>query len=177
LNRFIVPVAVFLVLAAVLYVGVVHSPNKSTMASALLGKPAPTFELPVLGDPARRFSSRQLAGKPWVLNVWATWCGECRVEHEALLKIAARNEVPLIGLNWKDEDGPAQQWLQTLGNPYAVVAVDKEGRTAIDFGVYGAPETFFIDGDGRVQYRHVGAMSEDVWQREFLSRLPRQGMP
>ena len=171
MNRFILPVVVFAALAGVLYIGVVHSPDKSTMASALLGKPAPEFELPVLGDANRKFSSRQLAGHPWVLNVWGTWCQECRAEHQTLLAIARQNRVPLVGLSWRDEDEAAEQWLGELGNPYNVVAVDREGRTAIDFGVYGAPETFFIDASGRVQYRHVGAMSMDVWKREFESRL------
>jgi cytochrome c biogenesis protein CcmG/thiol:disulfide interchange protein DsbE len=82
-----------------------------------------------------------------------------------------------VGLNWKDEDEAAQQWLAQLGDPYTVTAVDREGRTAIDFGVYGAPETFFIDAAGLVQYRHVGAMTAEVWEREFLSRLPQRGMP
>jgi cytochrome c biogenesis protein CcmG/thiol:disulfide interchange protein DsbE len=158
-------------------VGVRHSPNKSTMVSALLGKPAPAFELPVIGDPSRKFSSRVLAGKPWVLNVWGTWCPECRVEHQALLDIARSNVVPLVGLNWRDDDEAAMQWLTQLGNPYTVVTADREGRTAIDFGVYGAPETFFIDANGIVQYRHVGAMTPEVWQREFLSRLPHGGLP
>lgn len=177
MNRFVLPVVVFVALAGVLYIGVRHSPDKSTMVSALLGKPAPDFELPVLGDAAHKFNSRALAGKPWVLNVWGTWCGECRVEHETLLAIAAQKQVPLIGLSWRDDDDAAQQWLTELGNPYSVVAVDREGRTAIDFGVYGAPETFFIDATGRVLYRHVGAMTLDVWQREFASRLPKGGLP
>jgi cytochrome c biogenesis protein CcmG/thiol:disulfide interchange protein DsbE len=172
LNRFILPVVVFVALAAVLYVGVRHSPDKSIMMSALLGKPAPEFELPVLGDATRKLSSRQLAGKPWVLNVWATWCEQCRIEHQDLLAISRQNRVTLVGLDYKDEDTPAQQWLADLGNPYSVVAVDREGRTAIDFGVYGAPETFLIGADGRVEYRHVGAMTDEVWKREFLSRLP-----
>jgi cytochrome c biogenesis protein CcmG/thiol:disulfide interchange protein DsbE len=177
LNRFILPVVIFVALAGVLYVGVRHSPDKSTMVSALLGKPAPGFELPVLGDATRKFNSRELAGKPWVLNVWGTWCGECRVEHETLLAIAAQNQVPIVGLNWRDEDQAAQQWIAQLGNPYRVIAVDREGRTAIDFGVYGAPETFLIDAAGRVLYRHVGAMTQEVWQREFASRLPKGGLP
>ena len=94
-----------------------------------------------------------------------------------MLAIAAQKQVPLIGLSWRDDDDAAQQWLTELGNPYSVVAVDREGRTAIDFGVYGAPETFFIDATGRVLYRHVGAMTLDVWQREFASRLPKGGLP
>jgi cytochrome c biogenesis protein CcmG, thiol:disulfide interchange protein DsbE len=177
LNRFILPVVVFLALAGVLYIGVRHSPNKSTMVSALLGKPAPAFDLPVLGDPGRMISTREFAGKPWVMNVWGTWCAECRIEHEVLLDIARRNLVPLVGLNWKDDDAEAREWLRQLGNPYSVVAQDREGRTAIDFGVYGAPETFFIDAAGLVQYRHVGAMTPEVWEREFASRLPRGSLP
>jgi cytochrome c biogenesis protein CcmG/thiol:disulfide interchange protein DsbE len=171
-NRFIVPVIVFLLLAGVLYIGVVHSPDKSTMVSALLGKPAPQFELSVLGDDAQKFSSTRLAGHPWVLNVWGTWCAACRDEHPVLVEVAKQNRIPIVGLDWRDEDASAKQWLERLGNPYSIVLVDDEGRTAIDFGVYGAPETFFIDADGRVQYRHVGAMTPEVWEREFLGRLP-----
>lgn len=177
MTRYVVPAIVFLLLAGVLYVGVVHSPNKSTMTSALLGKPAPKFELPILGDPVNKLSSAQLAGRPWVLNVWATWCVACRDEHPVLLEIAKRRQVPIVGLDWRDVDDEAQQWLQQLGNPYDVVIADREGRTAIDFGVYGAPETFFIDADGVVQYRHVGPLTMDVWEREFVSRLPRGVMP
>lgn len=177
MTRFLVPVVVFAVLAGILYVGVVRSPNRSTMQSALLGKPAPEFSLPVLGDPSRKLSLADLRGRPWVLNVWGTWCPECRQEHQALIDIARENRVTFVGLNWKDDDGAALQWLEQLGNPYHVVAVDADGRTAIDFGVYGAPETFFIDANGQVQYRHVGAMTPEVWRREFVSRLPQGVLP
>lgn len=177
MSRFLIPAAIFLALAGVLYVGVVHSPNKSTMQSALLGKPVPEFTLPVLGNSGATLTKAQLSGRPWVLNVWGTWCAACRDEHAALLDIARQNVVPLVGLDWKDEDDAAIEWLTQLGNPYTVVVVDRDGRTAIDFGVYGAPETFFIDADGRVQYRHVGPMNADVWEREFLSRLPRGSLP
>jgi cytochrome c biogenesis protein CcmG/thiol:disulfide interchange protein DsbE len=176
-TRFVIPGLVFVILAGVLLVGVTEAPNKSTMQSALLGKPAPAFDLPVLGDPTARITSTQLAGRPWVLNVWATWCVECRHEHEMLLDIARQGAVPLVGLDWKDDDEAAKKWLEDLGNPYTVVAVDRDGRAAIDFGVYGAPETFFIDERGIVQYRHVGAMTAEVWKREFLSRLPQRGQP
>jgi cytochrome c biogenesis protein CcmG/thiol:disulfide interchange protein DsbE len=176
-SRFLIPAAIFLALAGVLYVGVVHSPNKSTMQSALLGKTVPDFNLPVLGNPGMNLTNTQLAGRPWVLNVWGTWCAACRDEHPVLLDIAKQNLLPIVGLNWKDEDDAALEWLKQLGNPYSVVAVDRDGRTAINFGVYGAPETFFIDADGRVQYRHVGAMTAEVWEREFLSRMPRGGLP
>jgi cytochrome c biogenesis protein CcmG/thiol:disulfide interchange protein DsbE len=173
----LIPAAIFLALAGVLYVGVVHSPNKSTMQSALLGKTVPDFSLPVLGNPGMNLTNTQLAGRPWVLNVWGTWCAACRDEHPVLLDIAKQNALPLVGLDWKDEDDAALDWLKQLGNPYSVVVADRDGRTAINFGVYGAPETFFIDADGRVQYRHVGAMTAEVWQREFLSRLPRGALP
>jgi len=175
-NRFLIPAVIFLALAGVLYVGVVHSPNKSTMQSALLGRPAPDFNLPILGSASETLSRKQLDGRPWVLNVWGTWCVACRDEHETLIAIAKQNAVPIVGLDWKDDDEAATQWLAQLGNPYSVVAVDRDGRTAIEFGVYGAPETFFIDATGHVQYRHVGPMTIDVWQREFLSRLPRGGI-
>lgn len=176
MSRFLIPAAVFVALAGVLYIGVVDSPNKSTMQSALLGKSVPTFSLPVLGSPGMTVANAQLAGRPWVLNVWGTWCAACRDEHPVLLEIAKQNSLPLVGMDWKDEDDAALDWLKQLGNPYSVVITDRDGRTAIDFGVYGAPETFFIDADGRVQYRHVGAMTAEVWQREFLSRLPRGGI-
>jgi cytochrome c biogenesis protein CcmG/thiol:disulfide interchange protein DsbE len=169
-SRFLIPGAIFLALAGVLYVGVVNSPNKSTMQSALLGKPVPAFSLPVLGG-TESLTNAQLAGRPWVLNVWGTWCEACSEEHAALLQIAQLNQIPIVGLNWKDQDDAATEWLTKLGNPYSVVVADRDGRTAIDFGVYGAPETFFIDAEGRVQYRHVGAMTLDVWKREFASRL------
>lgn len=176
MNRFLIPGLVFLLLAGVLYIGVVRSPNKSTMQSALLGKPAPDFDLPVL-DGTARVSKAQLLGRPYVINVWGTWCVACRDEHETLMKIAEQRAVPLIGLDWKDIDDDARQWLQRLGNPYDVVVADRDGRAAIEFGVYGAPETFFIDANGIVQYRHVGPMTLDVWQREFLKRLPQRGLP
>ncbi len=178
MNRFILPILIFLALASALYVGVRHSPNKSTMQSALLGKPAPAFELPVIEDPARTLSSSALAGKPWVLNVWGTWCFGCREEHEVFVDVARENRVAIVGIAWKDQDAKVRDWLSQLGNPYVAVALDRDGRTAIDFGVYGAPETFFIDATGTVRYRHVGPMTRDVWDREFIARLPRTtGLP
>jgi cytochrome c biogenesis protein CcmG/thiol:disulfide interchange protein DsbE len=170
-TRFVLPVVVFLALAGVLFVGVRNSPNKGTMTSALLGKPAPKFELPALGKPGETVTLAQFAGKPFVLNVWATWCVACREEHQSLLDIASTKAITIVGLNYRDQDGPAIEWLQQLGNPYDHVAVDAEGRTAIDFGVYGAPETFFIDAQGRVLYRHVGAMTEAAWRAEFIPRI------
>jgi cytochrome c biogenesis protein CcmG/thiol:disulfide interchange protein DsbE len=139
--------------------------------SPLIGKPAPQFTLPSLQDASYPVDSKELLGQPWVLNVWGTWCGGCRQEHDTLLAIAAQRVVPVVGLNWKDDDQLARQWLVQLGNPYSVVAVDREGRTAIDWGVYGAPETFLIGPDGTVLYKHIAPMTMDVWNREFLPRI------
>jgi cytochrome c biogenesis protein CcmG/thiol:disulfide interchange protein DsbE len=170
-TRFILPLIAFAVLVAVFSIGIKRAPEKSVLASVLIGKPAPVFDLPSLTDPARRVSSKTLLGKPWLLNVWATWCGACREEHSSLLQIQQEGQVSIIGLNWKDEDAAALGWLGELGNPYTQIAVDKRGHAAIDWGVYGAPETFLVDAKGVVIYKHVGALSAEVWQREFLPRL------
>ena len=171
MNRFALPVGVFGLLVVVLAIGIKHSPDKGTIMSPLLGKPAPQFSLPNLTDPARVVSSAGLKGRWYLFNVWGTWCGECRAEHEMLLQVSRAAVVTLVGLDWKDDDAQALSWLAQLGNPYEVVAVDRSGRTAIDWGVYGAPESFLINPAGTVVYKHVGALTPEIWQREFLSRL------
>ena len=171
MNRFLVPMAGFALLVVVLAIGINRAPQKTVIESALLGKAAPEFVLPQLGSEAP-FDSRSMRGRWYLLNVWGTWCVECRAEHEMLLEIARSRRLPMVGLNWKDEDGLATQWLQDLGNPYEHVPLDREGRTAIDWGVYGAPETFLVDADGKVVYKHVGVMTPEVWQRQILARLP-----
>jgi cytochrome c biogenesis protein CcmG, thiol:disulfide interchange protein DsbE len=174
MNRFLLPLGAFALLAIVLAIGIKHSPEKGVIPSALIGKPAPQFTLPVLTDSNRTFSTSELKGRWYVFNVWGTWCGECRAEHNTLLEIRKMAQVPLIGLDWKDEDPQALQWLTELGNPYEVVAADREGRTAIDWGVYGAPETFLVDPQGIVVYKYVGPLTLDAWQTQFVPRLPRQ---
>jgi cytochrome c biogenesis protein CcmG, thiol:disulfide interchange protein DsbE len=159
-------------LAIVLAVGLKHSPEKGVIKSPLLGKQAPTFSLPVLTDTARTFHSADLKGRWYLFNVWGTWCVECRHEHEALLEIAKRGEVSIVGLDWRDEDAAALQWLQELGNPYEVIAVDREGRIAIDWGVYAAPESFLVDPQGTVVYKYIGPLTMDAWLNEFVPRLP-----
>jgi cytochrome c biogenesis protein CcmG/thiol:disulfide interchange protein DsbE len=171
MNRFGLPVALFVALVAVLAIGIKHSPDKGTIISPLLGKPAPQFSLPNLTDPKRLVNSSDLRGHWYLFNVWGTWCGECRAEHEMLLQVQRAGVVPLIGLDWKDDDARAQAWLAQLGNPYQVVAVDRAGRTAIDWGAYGAPETFLVNPQGIVVYKHVGALTFEVWTREILPRL------
>ncbi|HEY6482666.1 MAG TPA: DsbE family thiol:disulfide interchange protein [Steroidobacteraceae bacterium] len=171
MNRFIVPLGVFALLAIVLAIGIKHSPDKGTIASPLIGKPAPQFALPVLTDARRTFRSTELKGRWYVFNVWGTWCVACREEHNVLLKIRQTGLVPVIGLDWRDQDAQALDWLTQSGNPYEVVAVDRDGRTAIDWGVYGAPETFLVDPHGIVVYKFIGPMTLDVWQSEFVRRV------
>jgi len=169
MAKFIVPFALFVLLGAFLFVGLQRDP--SYVPSPLIGKPAPQFSLPSLQDAAYPVSSQELLGQPWVLNVWGTWCSGCRQEHDTLLAIARQKTVPIIGLNWKDNNALAQKWLSDLGNPYSVVAEDREGRTAIDWGVYGAPETFLIGPDGVVLFKHIAPMTMEVWNKEFLPRI------
>jgi cytochrome c biogenesis protein CcmG/thiol:disulfide interchange protein DsbE len=174
MNRFILPLGIFALLAVVLAIGIKHSPEKGTIPSPLIGKAAPQFTLPVLNESNRTFSSADLKGRWYVINVWGTWCVSCREEHSVLLEIRKTAQVPLIGLDWKDEDSQAVQWLAQLGNPYEVVAADHEGRIAIDWGVYAAPETFLVDPEGIVVYKYTGPLTLEAWQAQFVPRLPPQ---
>jgi cytochrome c biogenesis protein CcmG/thiol:disulfide interchange protein DsbE len=171
MNRYLVPLGVFALLAVVLGIGIRHAPEKGIIASPLLGKPAPQFSLPELTQPTQLVRSADLRGRWYLFNVWGTWCGECRAEHETLLRVQRSGVIPLIGLDWKDDESEARAWLAQLGNPYQAVAVDTSGRVAIDWGVYGAPETFLVDPRGIVVYKHVGALTEEVWSREILPRV------
>jgi cytochrome c biogenesis protein CcmG/thiol:disulfide interchange protein DsbE len=171
MNRFVLPLGAFALLALVLAVGILHSPSKGIIVSPLLGKPAPVFELPDLADPTRQVRSADLRGHWYLFNVWATWCGECRAEHEMLLKIQRAGVVPVVGLDWRDDPAQAGQWLKQLGNPYQVVATDPSGREAVDWGVYAAPETFLVDPEGVVVYKQTGALTDEAWQHEILPRL------
>lgn len=173
--KYLVPIGLFAVLVGFLYAGLGR--DKQTLPSPLIGKPAPVFELTRLEDPSKTFSNRELAGKPYVVNVWGTWCVECRREHGALMEIARRGEVPLIGLNWNDEREHAMSWLQQLGNPYTVVPYDGEGRVAIDWGAYAAPETFLVSADGKVLKKLAGAMSVEIWEQEFVPLLEKAAKP
>lgn len=172
--RYLLPVGVFAVLIGFFYFGL--NRDQETLPSPLIGKPAPQFELPRLEDPSKTISNRDFAGKPYVLNVWGTWCPGCRQEHEALIEIARRNEAPIIGLDWKDDRALAQRWLRELGDPYVATAFDGDGRVAIDWGVYGAPETFLVDERGIVVHKHVGPLTVAIWERDFMPKLGRQGV-
>jgi len=169
--KYLVPVGLFTVLAGFLYFGLGR--DKQTLPSPLIGKSAPIFELARLDDPARNFSNSELVGKPYVINVWGSWCVGCRQEHGALLEIARRGEVPIVGLNYRDDREQALNWLERLGDPYVVSAFDDEGRVAIDWGVYGAPETFLIDANGKVLKKHVAPITVEIWEQEFVPLLPQ----
>jgi cytochrome c biogenesis protein CcmG/thiol:disulfide interchange protein DsbE len=171
--RFLVPAVLFAALVGFFVIGLHKDPSE--IRSPLIGKTAPVFSLESLSDPAVRVGTADFTGRPWLLNVWATWCGGCRQEHETLLAIAKENRVPMMGLDWRDDRVLALQWLAQLGNPYASVAFDPEGRTAIDWGVYGAPETFLIGADGKVIHKRIGVMTMDIWRQEFLPLLPATG--
>jgi cytochrome c biogenesis protein CcmG/thiol:disulfide interchange protein DsbE len=171
--RYLLPAAVFVALVGFFFVGL-HR-DKSELPSPLIGKPAPHFELTLVEDPDKTIGTSSLQGKPFVLNVWGSWCIACRQEHPVLLQIAQRGEVPLIGLDWNDDRAKAQRWLRQLGNPYAATAFDGEGRTAIDWGVYGAPETFLVDANGIIVYKYIGPLTIESWEEEFVSRLQSMG--
>ncbi|WP_290867106.1 DsbE family thiol:disulfide interchange protein [Aquabacterium sp.] len=163
----ILPLALFAGLALTLWLGLRHDPSEA-LPSARVGKPVPAFSLPRLSDAEARFSPVELKGQVWLLNVWASWCQACREEHPVLLGLAQQKSVPLIGLNYQDQREPGLRWLSDHGDPYAFTAVDADGRTGIDLGVYGVPETFLIDKQGRVRLRHAGPLTQEVLEREIL---------
>jgi cytochrome c biogenesis protein CcmG/thiol:disulfide interchange protein DsbE len=169
--RFLLPLALFAVVLAFLAVGLGLNPRE--VPSPLIGKPAPDFELPLLDDPSRTVRRADLAGQVWVLNVWASWCAPCREEHPLVVDLARRHRVAVVGLNYKDTRPAATQWLANLGNPYRIVGFDADGSVGIDFGVYGVPETFVVDRQGIVRFKHVGPLTADV-VRERLDPLLKE---
>ena len=171
MNRFWIPLGVFVALVVVFAVALKRAPEKQFVQSALIGKPAPQFNLPDLLNPGSSIDSKAFKGR-WVLvNVWGTWCVECRVEHPVLLDIQREGKLAIIGLNYKDEDALALKWLTDLGNPYDAVAVDREGRAAIDFGVYGAPESFLVNPEGVIVHKVVGVVTAALWRDTLLPMI------
>jgi len=173
--RYLLPVILFGVLFATFAYMLHRTENEGydpkIIQSPLLGKPAPAFRLPQVEDATKFVDTRDYLGQVYLLNAWGTWCVGCRQEHPALLEIARQGLVPIIGLDTKDELADAQRWLTTLGNPYAATAMDADGRVAIDWGVYGAPETFLVDAKGIVIYKYIGPISMQAWQQEFVPRI------
>jgi cytochrome c biogenesis protein CcmG/thiol:disulfide interchange protein DsbE len=166
--RFILPAIAFSVIAAFMLVALTSGRDPKEIPSPLIGKPAPAFTLPVLAQTDQSWSPEKMRGQVWLLNVWASWCAPCLVEHPELLKLARAKTLPLIGFNYKDEPGAAVAWLDKHGNPYTTIVADRNGRAAFDYGVYGVPETFLIDRNGTIRYKHVGPLTVDVIANKLL---------
>jgi cytochrome c biogenesis protein CcmG, thiol:disulfide interchange protein DsbE len=158
--QFFLPLVIFFVLVGFLYKGLFLNPRE--VPSALINQNAPQFSLPVLHAPDTKFAGGELKGQVWLLNVWGSWCVSCRYEHPHLVEMAKSNAVPIIGLNWKDDPATAKNWLVKYGDPYRLSVSDIDGRVAIDWGVYGAPETFVIDKVGVIRYKHTGPIDANV---------------
>ena len=164
--RYLIPLGLFIVLVVFLAIGLGRDPHE--VPSPLINKGAPTFRLPQLKDPSKTFSAEDMRGKVWILNVWASWCISCRDEHPLLLEYARSGAVPIYGLNYKDKREDALSWLGELGDPYVLSAVDLDGRVAIDYGVYGAPETYLIDQSGTIRFKQIGPVTPDIWSQKIL---------
>ena len=171
MMRFIWPLVGFLVLVGFLYVGLGLNPHE--VPSPLIGKPAPEFTLQQLHDPAKQFSSKDMKGQVWLLNVWASWCVSCREEHPVLVELARQNIVPIYGLDYKDKREDGLGWLDRGGNPYVLSALDADGRVGIDYGVYGVPETYVIDKQGIIQYKEIGPVTPQNLQNKILPLIAK----
>jgi len=167
--RFIIPLALFAVLVGFLAVGLKLDPRE--VPSPLIGKPAPAFALTRLDDATKTMRREDMLGKVWLLNVWASWCAVCRDEHPHLMALARTKQMPMIGLNYKDKREDGLAWLARFGNPYEASLWDGDGRIGIEFGVYGAPETFIIDKLGVIRFKHIGAVTPEVIQKRIVPLL------
>ncbi|GAA5213993.1 DsbE family thiol:disulfide interchange protein [Corallincola platygyrae] len=161
---FLIPFILFIGLSAFLMRGLFSDPRE--LESVLVGKPVPEFQLPDLYQPTKVHDQTLFGGEPMLLNIWATWCPTCKAEH-AFLNQLAEQGVRIVGLNYKDDPEKAKRWLAQLGNPYRVNLLDERGTLALDLGVYGAPETYIIDGNGVVLHRHVGDVNPRNWQAKL----------
>ena len=164
--RLIVPLVVFLVIVAFLWAGLSRDPRE--VPSPLIGKPAPAFELVQLQTPGKKLGTADMKGQVWLLNVWASWCVSCRIEHPLLVELAKANVVPVIGLNYKDKNELGLAWLAQNGDPYRLSVVDADGRVGIDWGVYGVPETFVVDKAGMIRYKQIGPLTAEALQQKIL---------
>ena len=166
MTRFLLPLGIFVVLVGFLLVGLNLNPRQ--VPSPLIGKPAPEFQLQQLHQAEQTLTSKDNLGKAWLLNVWASWCVSCREEHPLLVELAKSGIVPVYGLNYKDQRDDALRWLKQFGDPYTVSIVDPEGRTGIDYGVYGVPETYVIDKKGVIRYKQIGPVTVEALQTKIL---------
>jgi cytochrome c biogenesis protein CcmG/thiol:disulfide interchange protein DsbE len=164
--KFAIPLVIFALLVGFFAIGLTRDPRE--VPSPLIGKPAPQFKLTRLEAPERTFSPEEMRGKVWLLNVWASWCVSCRVEHPVLVDMSRRKLVPIIGLDYKDQRADGMKWLATHGDPYLLSAYDDEGKVGIDFGVYGVPETFVIDKEGVIRYKQIGPITPEALDRKIM---------
>ena len=171
MNRFLIPLGIFLVLAVFLAIGLNLNPRE--VPSPLIDKPAPDFQLPQLHETSRTLAPQDMKGKVWIFNVWASWCVACLEEHPLLVELSKRNLVPIVGLNYKDNRAEALQWLQKRGDPYTLSAEDAEGRVGIDYGVYGVPETYVIDKEGVIRFKRIGPVTPKVLDEQILPLVKR----
>lgn len=167
----LVPVIVFVLLGILLAAGLKIADHKSEIPSPLIGKKLPPFELPLLGEPDKILTNADLIGEPFLLNVWASWCPTCRVEHPFIEQLAASGKLRVIGFNYRDETADAKAWLRQFGNPYELSLQDYSGRYAIDLGVYAAPESFLVDATGTIIFKQIGAVTPDIIENEILPRI------
>ena len=165
MNRYLLPLGIFVLLVFLLGVGLSLNPRE--VPSPLIGKPAPAFQLPQLHDPAKTFSPIELQGNVWVLNVWASWCVACREEHPVLTALARSGIAPVYGLNYKDKRDEAIEWLRRFGDPYQASLFDADGRVGIDYGVYGVPETYVIDKQGVIRYKRIGPVTPEIVKQKI----------
>ncbi len=168
---FLLPVLVFLGIAIFLGIGLTLNPRE--IPSPLIGKPVPDFNLPPVRGRTLGLSTGDLKGKVSLVNVFASWCTACREEHPLLMRLKEQAVVPIHGLNYKDAPKDAADWLDTLGDPYTRTGADINGRVGIDWGVYGVPETFVIDANGRIAYKHIGAIRKRDWEEKMLPLIKR----
>ena len=169
MNRYILPLIVVVIFIPILYLGLNNDPRH--LPSQFIDKPAPVFDLPTLKDPSSRLTNENLKGQVSIVNIWATWCAGCRAEHQFLVQLAKSGSTPIYGINWRDKKKDATQWLKELGDPYVASGFDTDGRIGIEWGVYGAPETFLVNAEGTVIYRFTGPLSWPLWQQEFEPRI------
>ncbi len=169
MNRYFLPLIAALILIPIMILGLRSDP--SALPSQYIGKPAPEFNLPTLRDAEKNISTADLRGQISLVNIWATWCAGCRAEHPFLMQLSRENTVPIYAINWRDNREDALRWLGQLGDPYVASGFDEDGRVGIDWGAYGAPETFLLNAQGYVVYRYTGPLSRAMWNQEFVPRI------
>ncbi|PYS70511.1 MAG: DsbE family thiol:disulfide interchange protein [Acidobacteria bacterium] len=167
MNKYLlIPLVLFIGLVAFLMIGLHRDPHE--VPSPLINKSAPDFQLQQLNEPAKTISAKEMRGKVWLLNFWGTWCVACREEHPILVKYSKTNAVPIYGVDYKDDRTAAMQMLAEEGDPYTMTLSDPEGRTSIDYGVYGAPESYLIDKQGVIRFKQIGPITDEVWNNKIL---------